>query len=1018
MRQPRRVNNRHMNHLWSITILLGLWAAACQQPAAPPPAAAPITTADSLRLRTEADTLLVAAKTDTLHADSLLLRAADHYQTLQDKKAWVAALTELYRFHKDREHYERVCAVFENALHDIWWEPDGHAGKLYAILGFCLRQTGRNYAAGHCYETARQLSDRYGNVTPKNPAGPIYKTLANIKTRLGENEEAEKLFHTALDLLHADTTTENATANAFTEADICSDLGIAYHNADDPAHALEQYETGLAVLLRLRNLSPKDQTRADNTRGMLLANKAAALALLDRLPEAEQAVRTALETLRPDKHNYRFSALGILADIEEKSGATAPAADSRAAALAVARQPDSNVETREVAKLLNTTGWGALAQHRYADAARHAQSALHLLYPGLSENDWRENPDPAIFDPDPENAVAEALDLKSEALWQLAQTTNDARQLRLADSTAALAILMMENLRNAAVYESSKLGTAQQSRTLFARMFRILHARQAAGDADAAARAFVFSEKSKAVLLHQKVAADAALLAAGVADSLIRQERDLKERWAHLRNRLFQEQTTQGQANDVIVADLNKRLYQIEEQQRQLRRHIAERYQLAPDGRDAKTATAEDVQRRLLRSGETWVSYFADRDSHAVYIVAVEKDRVRLARSAYRDERALDFIRLINDAQTAENRSADPEVWAAFVVQSSRLYDLLIRPALPDDRTPARLALSPDGALALLPFDVLLRTAVPATAAVDYAALPYLGAVSQTRLVPSASLELFYANQPRAQHRAMYIGFAPDYANSALGQVKWGKTVVQDAAQQFDGKACIGPQAHRDSFLLQAAGHAILHFHGHAEASDSFPDYSWMAFTAQTAAPSSPTPDAATLGNSKPKTQNSKLETARLFAHQIYHAHLGADLVLLSACQTGLGKIAPGEGTMSLARAFQAAGCPATVMSLWEVRDDATAELMRLFLENIRLGQDKDEALTHAKRAYLHSAPDAFPYFWAGFVLAGRADPVRPASQPTGWWLVLLLLLGGGVAGLRRLLPKRWSKWRLFGARY
>ena len=92
--------------------------------------------------------------------------------------------------------------------------------------------------------------------------------------------------------------------------------------------------------------------------------------------------------------------------------------------------------------------------------------------------------------------MAEALDLKGEALWQLYQATEEPDWLRQADSATALAILMMENLRNAAVYESSKLTSSGQSRTLFSRMLRILHAEQKAGDETAARRAFAFSEKT------------------------------------------------------------------------------------------------------------------------------------------------------------------------------------------------------------------------------------------------------------------------------------------------------------------------------------------------------------------------------------------------------------------------------------------------------------------------------------------------------------------------------------------
>ncbi|MBK9336532.1 MAG: CHAT domain-containing protein [Lewinellaceae bacterium] len=817
--------------------LLVLAIPACNTPPSVPAADAQpaLSAADSTQLEQKAEALLEMAQADStpvLQVPMLLDSVLACYQVLGKREAWVDVLWLYCGHFSAQDDLPGALDLLEKADQLVWWETDGLRGRLYFWQGFILRRLGRNYAAMRYLEKAKTLSERYGNVTPKNPAGPIYKTLANIKTRLGENEEAEKLFQTALGLLQADTAADNIISNTFTQADIHSDLGIVCQNAGAPGQALEQYETGLAVLANLRNLSPREETKAANTRGMLLSNKAGALALLGRMPDARLAVQAALATLSPDKINYRFSALGILADILEQTGDPARARQTRAEALALAHHAEGDVETRELAKLLNTTGWADYHQQDYQRAAENAQTALRLLYPNLPPNDLRQNPDPAIFDPDPENAVAEALDLKGEALWQLYQTTGDPDQLRLADSATALAILMMENLRNAAVYESSKLGSAQQSRTLFSRMLRILYAQQATGGKQAAERAFEFSEKSKAVLLHQKVAADAALQAAGVADSLIQQERDLKEQLAHLRNLLFQNQMAQDAAQDSIAQALNKRLYRIEEQQRNLHKHITDRYALSPDGREAQTATAADVQRRLLRTGETWVSYFTDRDSGQVYLVSVDKSSVRMARQPCRDEAVQAFLQLFNSAQNAENRSGDPALWTEFVRQSRRLYETLLLPVLPEGATPERLALSPDGALALLPFEVLLCRPARADAPADYAALPYLAKESQTRLSPSASLELFYADRPRARRQGAYIGFAPDYSGSVLGQVASGAAVVRTAAAAFAGQAFVGDSARLDAFLQQAGGHAILHFHGHAEASDSFPDYSWMAFTA------------------------------------------------------------------------------------------------------------------------------------------------------------------------------------------
>ena len=983
---------------------------ACTRPS-PAPAPEALSAETSARLTRQLDAILEILETDEEpeNLPALLDSALICAETLKKPEAWLNVI----------EHYcgyldlKRRHDLLEKAIRQAWWGEDGRKGRLYHWQGYVLRQLGRNYAGMRYLEKAKILSDQFGNVVvDENPAGPIYKTLANIKTRLGENEEAEKLLLAALVLLQTDTLPENTVPNALTQADIHSDLGSVHENANRPAKALELYEAGLAALPSAAACDPEELAQRADALGLLLSNRAGALAALGQTSEAERDILKALDLITPNKPKYRFNAMKSKAEIEELTGRSDEAHASRLAALDFARE--NAIEIREVAKLLNTMGWAAYRENRYQEAALFAQKALHLLYPTLSPDDPGQNPDPANFDPDPENTVAEALDLKGEAQWQLYQTARKPEQLRLADSTTALAILMMENLRNAAVYESSKLSSAQQSRTLFSRMFRILHAQQAAGNTAAAARAFVFSEKSKAVLLHQKVSADVALKDADVDESLVQKEQDLKEQWAQLRNQIFQHRMSGGKEADSLDKVLNQRLFHIEGQQQVLRRSITERYHLPPDGRAAKTASAANVQARLLRSGEIWVSYFSDRDSGQLYLVTVTQDAIRFARRPFRDELVLDFLPLFNNAGTAENRSGDPALRADFIRQSRHLYETLLLPALPGGALPERLALSPDGALALLPFDVLLCRPTPPETSADYADLPYLALECRTRFAPSASLELFYADLPRPAHKDAYAGFAPDYSGSVLGQVASGTTVVQNAEKIFGGKAYIGDQARLDTFLQKAGGHSILHFHGHAEASDSFPDLSWMAFTTNQPANQS-TSQPANQPTSQPAVQGLAPRPGRmpeaelkncLFAHQVYHAHLDADLVLLSACQTGLGKIAPGEGTLSLSRAFQAAGCPATVMSLWKVGDKATAALMGLFLANIRAGQDKDEALANAKRNWLEqNAFDAFPYHWAGFVLTGNAEPVQlPAPWWRRGWVWALVAAGLAAAG--------WMVWK------
>jgi CHAT domain-containing protein len=98
-----------------------------------------------------------------------------------------------------------------------------------------------------------------------------------------------------------------------------------------------------------------------------------------------------------------------------------------------------------------------------------------------------------------------------------------------------------------------------------------------------------------------------------------------------------------------------------------------------------------------------------------------------------------------------------------------------------------------------------------------------------------------------------------------------------------------------------------------------------------------------------------------------------ADLVTLSACETGLGRDAAGEGLIGLTRAFQYAGARSILATLWAVSDRSTAELMRRFYTRLRAGQPKDVALQQAQRELLKSGDPrlAHPYHWAAFELIG-----------------------------------------------
>jgi CHAT domain-containing protein len=96
----------------------------------------------------------------------------------------------------------------------------------------------------------------------------------------------------------------------------------------------------------------------------------------------------------------------------------------------------------------------------------------------------------------------------------------------------------------------------------------------------------------------------------------------------------------------------------------------------------------------------------------------------------------------------------------------------------------------------------------------------------------------------------------------------------------------------------------------------------------------------------------------------------GTDLVVLSACNTGLGRIQDGEGVFGLKRAFILAGARTLVVSLWPVPDQETKDLMVAFYQGLLAGKPKVRALADAKQSVAMLKPD--PYYWAAFVLVGN----------------------------------------------
>ena len=298
------------------------------------------------------------------------------------------------------------------------------------------------------------------------------------------------------------------------------------------------------------------------------------------------------------------------------------------------------------------------------------------------------------------------------------------------------------------------------------------------------------------------------------------------------------------------------------------------------------------------------------------------------------------------------------------------LYLKIVKPVL-EDLAPSvnKLIIIPDGELGYLPFHALPTEDISGNTIT--AEIPYLFAKYATRREYSATLilEKAKARELTEEPEYAYAGFAPSYAqNMALLH---NKAEVGFLQKLFGGKPYLDGEASEKNFRLYAPKSRIIHYAGHAQASQQ----------------------AELSGFQFPKpAQPDSVNDGYLYLSELYGLSLKADLAILSACETGVGKLTKGEGIISLARAFHYAGCPNVTMTLWKVNDKATATLVELFSKNLDEGLAKDEALQQARKAfYLQEPVLNHPYYWAGLVLVGDDEPI--STNRTFWWL----WIGGGL---------------------
>jgi len=406
----------------------------------------------------------------------------------------------------------------------------------------------------------------------------------------------------------------------------------------------------------------------------------------------------------------------------------------------------------------------------------------------------------------------------------------------------------------------------------------------------------------------------------------------LKERIRALREALAGEQNlTRPVQRQMAISVYSQELLAAEQEYHAF---LDERRQLGVAGRSQAVPTYENIGAKLA-GDEALVEYVVGSDSVMLFVLTRE--------SLTADSIPLRRPDLVNKVELVRNLISrrDDDRWRKPAASLARY---LLDPVLADGQLEGikHLYLVPHGSLNYLPFALLPSNAGGSRRVIEDFTLAYLptAAVLLRPNVDTASSSSMLAMAP-ARSRLQHAGAEASAVNALFAP---------------DSKALLGESATESAFKQEAANYRLLHLATHGYFNKLNPLLSGLELES----------DA---------TNDGQLEL-----HEILGLQLAADLVTLSACQTGMGsghfaEVPAGDDFVGLTRAFLYAGSSSVLATLWEVDDASTAGLMQRFyggLKDATSNEDRATALAQAQRAFLASEKYRHPYFWAPFVLVGE----------------------------------------------
>lgn len=790
----------------------------------------------------------------------------------------------------------------------------------------------------------------------------IYNNMGNTAIEIGD-------YHTAINYLEKTL--------AYFNDSLANNHHLIINTSNQLAWAYKNYaKTDTAEIIFQRNLNLIEKKKSSNN--ITIQNQLFALLSLaeiylekEQYTKAHEYINQALkiqESKNPFRKAKSYELLGRIYS-QENNFERAEQELQKSIDIQKEASPGS---WNSISRKLIARGENYQRAENFPAAIEAYQQAFELLKPESAETS---------FSPDELISKVQALKIiysKAITHQQLFEKENQLPQLKAAFEDYFLAANIIRSIRTGIVDYKSKNILAEKSIPVYegaitaaAQLFQLTD------DQTYLEKAFYIAESNKALLITESITEQNALGLSGIPDSILQQERDLQLDIAFYQRKIYSARKKssskiEGWKNHLFESKekLQKLLIQLEGN---YPRYYALKHQTQP-------VQLSIIQDKLIEKDALLLEYFMGEKN--CFLFCINKNKLQLF-TFNQPKKIINNISRLYELLKAPPATNDQAT--DYITYAKQLYEQLIAPIDLNRINPKQLIIIPDYQLAYLPFEILINAKKTEKEQSPH----YLLKDYTISYEYSASLLQKKTKEQTVDFDINYLGIAPTFSSvnvhaqrscneNELFSLRCNQQEVTEIEALIGGQLIQGTAANKADFLNKCTSAKIIHLATHACIDEDIP----MA--------------------------------SKIFLHddfltnlEIHSLEMNAELAVLSACNTGSGKLEKGEGVISLARGFTTAGCASTVMSMWPVDDCITSDLMIDFYKNLDEGMKKNEALQMAKLNYLDQQSKIYqhPYYWAALIQTGDTSPITIRKR-AGLFLPILTF---GIIGLLLLLFNRTS---------